>query len=97
MSAPAHLFADRLSNIAITGPLVRIELATVQIPKAEDQQPQLIPSQTLIMPLDGFVASFGMMEAVMKQLVKDGVIKLQAPAATQPALSPERPAVEAKK
>lgn len=96
MSAPSHLFADRLSNIAITGPLVRIELATVQVPKAEDQQLQLIPSQTLIMPLDGFVASFGMMEAVMKQLVKDGVIKLQAPAAMEPVPFPERQAVETK-
>jgi hypothetical protein len=96
MSISPNLFADRLSNIAITGPLVRIELATVQVPKAEDQQPQLIPSQTLIMPLDGFVASFGMMEAVMKQLVKDGVIKLQAPAATQPMPTPERPAVKKK-
>jgi hypothetical protein len=96
MSQSPHLFADRLSNIAITGPLVRIELATVQVPKAENQQPQLTPSQTLIMPLDGFVASFGMMEAMMKQLVKDGVIKLQAPAATQSAPSPERPAMEIK-
>ena len=90
-------FADRLSNIAITGPLVRIELASIQFPKTEDQQSQLIPSQTLIMPLDGFVASFGMMEAAMKQLVKDGVIKLQVPAATQPAVSPERPVAESKR
>ncbi len=96
MSQSPHLFADRLSNIAITGPLVRIELATVQVPKAENQQPQLTPSQTLIMPLDGFVASFGMMEAVMKQLVKDGVIKLQAPVAVQPVPTPESPAAKDK-
>ena len=77
MSDAPQLFADRLVNIAVTGPLVRIELGAMQLPRAEGQKPQLVPTQTLVMPLDGFVASFGMMESVMKQLVKDGVIKLQ--------------------
>jgi hypothetical protein len=71
----SHLFADRLVNIAITGPLVRIELGAMQLPTAEGQRPQLLPTQTLVMPLDGFVASFGMMESVVKRLIADGVLK----------------------
>ena len=70
-----HLFADRLVNIAVTGPLVRIELGAMQLPTAEDQKPQLLTTQTVVMPLDGFVASFGMMESVIKRLMADGVLK----------------------
>lgn len=75
----SHVFADRIRNIAVTGPLVRIELATLELPKAEGQQPQLVPAQTLVIPLEGFVASFGMLEAMMKKLLADGVLKQQAP------------------
>jgi hypothetical protein len=74
------LFADRVINIAVTGPLIRLELGTLHPPKAEGQQPQLVPSETLVMPLEGFVQSFGMMEAVVKRLVADGVLKQQTPA-----------------
>jgi hypothetical protein len=75
MPSSPHIFADRLFNIAVTGSLVRIELGAMRLPTAEGQKPQLLPTQTLVMPLDGFVASFGMMDSVMKQLVKDGILK----------------------
>jgi hypothetical protein len=78
MSNSPHLFADRIVNLSVTGPLVRIEPSVMQFPTAKGQKPQLVQSQTLVMPLDGFVASFGVMESVMKQLVNDGVIKLKA-------------------
>jgi hypothetical protein len=81
MPDASHLFADRLVNIAVTGPLVRIELGAMQLPTAEGQKPQLVPTQTLVMPLDGFVASFGMMESVVRRLISDGVLKQnEAPA-----------------
>lgn len=79
MSATPTLFADRILNIAVTGPVVRLELGTLQIPKTEGENPQLTSSQTLVMPLDGFVGSMGMLEKLMQQLVKDAVIKVQAP------------------
>jgi hypothetical protein len=75
------LFADRIINIAVTGPLVRLELGVLQPPKAEGQQPQLVPAETLVMPLDGFAASLGMIDALAKKLIADGVLK-QQPAAT---------------
>jgi hypothetical protein len=78
-------FADRIINIAVTGAMVRIELGAMQLPATKEQKPQLVPTQTLVMPRDGFVASLGMMESVMKQLVKDGVINLQ-PKAKQAAV-----------
>lgn len=79
MTPSNHTFADRLINIAITGNLIRLELGTLQAPKAEGQKPQLVATQTLVMPLEGFLPSFGMMDTIVKKLVADGVIKLQAP------------------
>jgi hypothetical protein len=75
MPNSSHLFTDRRFNIAVTGSLVRIELGTMQLPTTKEQKPQLFPTQTLVMPLDGFVASFGMMESVIKRLMDDGVLK----------------------
>lgn len=72
-----HLFADRMVNISLTNSLLRIELATLQAPAAEGEKPQLSPSQTLVMPLDGFLASFGMMDAMIKKLITEGVLKTQ--------------------
>ena len=87
-----HLFADRIVNFSVTGPLVRIELGTLQMPTAEGQKPLLVQSQTLVMPLDGFVQSFSMMESVVKRLVADGVIRTQAPGAGSSGGEAEKPA-----
>jgi hypothetical protein len=76
MTFPA-LFADRLLNIAITGSLVRIELGQFEAPQKKGDQPRLVPGQVLVMPLEGFTASFNMLEAVMKKMLDDGVVKRQ--------------------
>jgi hypothetical protein len=79
MTPAQHLFADRLNNITVTGHLIRLELGTLHPPIAEGQKPQLVPTQTLVMPLEGFLPSFAMMESVMKRLIDSGVLKVQAP------------------
>lgn len=84
MTQSAHTFADRLVNIAVTGNLIRLELGTLQAPAAQGQPPQLLATQTLVMPLEGFLPSFGMMETLVKKLVADGVIKLQPPQDSPP-------------
>jgi hypothetical protein len=68
-------FADRIVNIAVTGPMIRIELGTLVLPTEEGATQKLVPSQTLVMPLDGFLVSFGMLESVVRKLVADGVVK----------------------
>ena len=87
MANTPNIFADRAVNISLTNSLMRIELATVQAPAAEGEKPQLLPSQTLVMPLDGFLASFGMMDAMIKKLVTEGVLKTQPP---ESASAPEK-------
>ena len=79
MTLPEHIFADRLSNLSITGNLVRLELAALQAPAVQGGEPQLMPTQNLVMPLEGFLPSFSMMETMVKKLVADGVLKVQPP------------------
>lgn len=68
-------FADRIVNITLTGPMIRIEFGTLALPATEGAAPKLVPSQTLVMPLDGFLASFGMLESVIRKMVADGIVK----------------------
>ena len=63
------LFADRLRNIAVTGPLVRREFGVVSVPTTEGGKPELVAGSALVMPLEGLVASMGMREAMLKKLV----------------------------
>ena len=88
MSHSSHIFADRIVNLAVTGPLIRIELAAMTPPAAEGEKPELRPTQILVMPIDGFMASFGMLEVVVKKMVADGMLKPKQP---EPAPSPETP------
>lgn len=81
MSRSSHIFSDRIVNVAMSGPLIRIELGAMQAPTGDGQKPQLVPTETVVMPLDGFVQSFSLLDAVMKRLVADGVVKLQTPEA----------------
>lgn len=70
-----HAFADRIVNVAVTGAMVRIEFGVLNRPEGKDKPFQLEPSQVLVMPLEGFVNSFGILEALMKKLVEDGVLR----------------------
>lgn len=79
MSQPDIIYADRIVNLAITGSIVRIELGIVQMPDNSGQPPKIIPTKTLVIPLDGFVNSYGMLEQMMKKLAENGVIKAAAP------------------
>jgi len=74
-------FADGILNIAITGPLIRIDFGTATpVTNAEGKQEvQLTPTQQLVMPLEGFIRSFGLQEQIVRKLIADGVIKVQAP------------------
>lgn len=76
MSIPTN-FIDRIASATVTGSLVRFELASVVIPIKEGDAPTLATNQTLVMPLDGFLQSFSMLEVFVKQVVAGGAIKQQ--------------------
>lgn len=77
MTHSSHLFSDHILNVAVTGNLVRIELGVLQRPANEGEKPQFAHTQTLVMPLDGFVNSFGMLETIMKKLIESGAVAKQ--------------------
>jgi hypothetical protein len=79
MNQSAHTFADRLTEITVTGGLIRLEFGTLKTPVTEGQPPQFVASQTLVMPLEGFVDAFGTMETMLKKLTQAGVLHFQAP------------------
>jgi hypothetical protein len=76
--------ADTILNIAVTGPVIRIDLGTL-LPQGAgaDGKPQLEArmTQQLVMPLEGFVRSMGMQEQVIRKLLADGVLKATSTAA----------------
>ncbi len=83
-------FADTVLNIAITGPLVRLDLGVVT-PQADGQGKQQLratTTQQLVMPIEGFVRAFGMQEQVMKKLLADGVVQAKPTAKTDDAAAP---------
>ena len=70
-----ELFADRFAEISLTGPLVRIDLASFSVrEKDADGKAQLEFRQRVVMPVDGFVQSFSLMAQVMQQLEKQGLV-----------------------
>lgn len=79
MSQPDIIYADRIVNLAITGSVVRIELGITQMPDNSGQPPKITPTSTLVIPLDGFVNSYGMLEQMMKKLAETGVVKARTP------------------
>ena len=60
-------FADTIINLSMTGRLIRLELGTaVPVANSEGKQEvRLNPTQTLVMPLEGLVRSFGMQEQLV--------------------------------
>lgn len=70
-------FADIIINIAVTGPLVRIDLGTLNPVQSKDGklEHQPVVNQQLVMPIEGFARSLAMQEQVVKKLVEDGVLK----------------------
>jgi hypothetical protein len=71
-------FADAIGEIALVGSTVRIDLVSFSVEKDDKGQPRPVFRQRIVMPVEGFVRSFGVMAQVMQQLEKQGVIKRQA-------------------
>jgi len=84
MTTSSQLFADRIVNLAITGPLVRLELGVLKLTEGSEKPTSFVPTQTLVMPLDGFVESFGMLEQAMKKLAESGLVKARVEAKSPP-------------
>jgi hypothetical protein len=69
------IFADTFNGIAVTGNLIRIDLATLAPDTGgQGNQPRFESRQRLIMPIDGFLRAFALCEDVMKKLMVAGIV-----------------------
>jgi hypothetical protein len=74
------LFADRIISVAVTNTLVRLEFGVQKPVEQKDGQPMPLElASTIVMPLEGMLASMSMLEDLLRKLAKDGVIKVAPP------------------
>lgn len=69
-----HVFADAVSEVSIGAGVVRIVFG-VQRKASKDAKPELVPSLSLNIPLEGFANSMPALQGLVDKLVKDGVLK----------------------
>lgn len=69
------MYADGFANIAVTGAVVRIDLAALKTPGGPGQDAQMEVSQRLVMPLDGFLRAFSLTEQVVQKMIADGMVQ----------------------
>ena len=70
------LFADAISNIYVTGPLVRLELSQVELSTGKEiSQQNLKVTGYVILPIDAFANAVGMQQGLIEKMLKDGILK----------------------
>jgi len=73
-----EIYADAVSDVLLTGPVVRLDLVSFSVTEKDDKnQPKPEFRQRIVMPVDGFVRSFALMAQAMQQLEKQGVVRRQ--------------------
>ena len=69
-----HFFADTVAEITVGAGVVRIVFG-VQRKSSKDAKPELTPTFSLNLPVEGFANSMPALKGLVDQLVKDGVLK----------------------
>jgi len=75
MSDKQEIFVDGIGKIHFTGGMVRYDLVTLQPGENEGDQPTPEEKVRIIMPPDGFLATFNTMQRLIDQLLEAGVLK----------------------
>jgi len=74
MSEKKEIFADGIGQIHFAGGMVRFDLVTLQ-PTEEGKAPVPEGNIRLIMPPQGFLATYNSMQQLIEKLVEAGVLK----------------------
>ena len=73
MTDKKEMFADGIGQIHFAGGMVRFDFMTLQ-PQEEGKAPVPEPSIRVIMPPQGFLATFNSMQQLIDKLVEAGVL-----------------------
>lgn len=85
------LFVDGIGNINVTGNIVRIDFVALQPQlKGEKGEPVFANTQRIVMPLEAFVQAISLQQNILQQLIQNGVLQVNAPAATEVAAAGEQ-------
>lgn len=80
-----EIFADGISSIVLEGGVIRIDLMSiVPGPRGDDNKPQMAFRQRIIMPVEGFISSYKIIQGIIEKMEQSGLITRQ-PAAETPA------------
>jgi hypothetical protein len=79
-----ELYSEGIGEVVITGSVVRLDLLTLSLEERDEKgQPKLVLRKRVVMPIDGFLRSFGVMTQAMRELEKRGVVrKVESPPET---------------
>ena len=70
------IYADAITNLYVTGSLVRIELSLINtVPKQAAEPAKLRVSHHVVLPMDAFANAVAMQQGLVNKLVADGVLK----------------------
>jgi hypothetical protein len=73
-----NVFADAVAEVSVGAGVVRVVFG-VQRKGPKDERPELVPTITLNLPIDGFANSVPVLQGLIDKMVKDGVLKLRDP------------------
>ena len=68
--AKQNVYADRVINVFVTGGIVRLDLGTLDRPADGKEPPRLEPTDRLIMPLEGFIASVQLAQQALQAMAQ---------------------------
>lgn len=70
------IYTDAITNIYVTGPLVRLELSLVETTPQKTTEPaKLRVSHYVVLPMDAFANAVAMQQGLVEKLLADGVLK----------------------
>lgn len=78
MSCREETYVDGIGKIHFVKGMVRFDLISYE-PSESGKEPTINEKQRIIMPPDGFLATFNTMQRLIDQLVEAGVLKKRNP------------------
>lgn len=79
MSCREEIYVDGIGKLHFVKGMIRFDLISYE-PGESGQEPEITEKQRIIMPPDGFLATFNTMQRLIDQLVEAGVLKKTEPA-----------------
>jgi len=71
-----EVYADAVGDLTVTGGIVRLDLVSLSPgAQADDKQSNLVFRQRVVLPLEGFLRSYGLMTQLVEKLSRDGVVQ----------------------